>query len=155
VSGREDALLLVRIAVAGLAVAAALAATPLGVQAFGGAGETEMPAQYYCLDRVRGSYIIIAHALGSGGTAAGSGATTSALVSVNSAGCDDDAAAVEEVSSAFYPGRVPEGSGQARLGIHAGPTTPMVAVDLQHYLRIYSTQGVEAADAWARSQYYR
>jgi hypothetical protein len=136
-----------------LVAAAAVAAACLVVlpvtraHAFGGGGEREMPAHYYCLRGVYGAYIVSAHALSAVAPVALSTAGTD-LVPAGPDGCQGTHA-VAQTSSVFHNGADSTSVPVTRT------TAPMNAFDLAYYLAIHDAQGVEAADAWARSQHYR
>ena len=141
-----------RMALAALGLAAALVLASGGsTQAFGGAGEAEMPVDYYCLRGVHGSYVVIASALVEAAPMVLRQNEQSELVPAGPDGCEDHGT-VERSSSSYYAGQATAAS--ATPAAVAAPGSPMVPVDLGYYMTIYHAQGVEAADAWARGQHY-
>ena len=137
--------------VLGLATALVLASSG-SAQAFGGAGESEMTVEHYCLRGVHGSYIIIASALVETAPIMLLQTEQSELVPAGPGGCEPDGI-VARSSSSYYAGQATAAS--ATSAAVAASSTPMVPVDLGYYMAIFHAQGVEAADAWARSQHYR
>jgi hypothetical protein len=141
-----------RVALIALALAAAFALARGGsALAFGAAGEAEMPAEYYCLRGVYGSYVIIARAMGETAPGMFLQDEQSELVPAGHDGCEREAS-VERSSSSFYGG---EANPAVRHSAIPAPGPPMIPVDLGYYMAIFDAQGVEAADAWARGQHYR
>ena len=143
-----------RMALGALGLATALVLASGGsAQAFGGAGESEMPVEHYCLRGVHGSYIIIASALVDEASVMFPQSEQSEFVPAGPDGCEDHGT-VERASSSFYAGQATAAS-TTPAAVAPAPSSPMVPVDLAYYMTIYHSQGTEAADAWARSQHYR